>query len=573
MTGFRASALGALIALAFGGVASAQLGAPYRLIPGGDNPGTIAPQPGLPKTEDQVVRDEGLLRAPDAGSAGILDARNGGLPPTIWTGATRGGVDPLLAQIAPTRLPALGELARRAAASTATPPAADGAEAPPAFAPLRARALLRLGDIAGARALADRLSRGQPDAATRAVTRDSLFLLNDADGACALVQETNADGADWQQALIACQALANDQTRAQLGLTLLREQQGAEDDWLDRLIAYAGGAKRALEGGRGELRPHHLPLFAAAKAAPPVAAIEAAGPAVQAAIALNDAFAAETRLRAAEPAAAAHAIDGEALATLYDGQPLNARESADAIAFAERERGPRARAALYKAIKSQPAGPERAAFIDKAMAIAERRGATTLVAFRRAILDLAEPIPASSIAIDHAEAMARVLLGEGRTQAASRWLDMLRPGSGFGARAAMVAPLMALGGAADRNFLSDETLHQWRAGHGVGDTARANQRVRLLAEIFDALGLPTSELQGAGTPTAVASPALVARLSRAALEKHVGETILLANAVLADPALRDNPTAIGAVIRAVNGVGLGAEARAIGLDAALAGGL
>src|SRR5690606_5495073 len=128
-----------------------------------------------------------------------------------------------------------------------------------------------------------RIGRGRSDPVARGVARDALFALNDADGACALVQETLADevAVDWQHALIACQTLAGDLTRAQLGLALLREQQAAPDDWLDRLVALAGGAKRALEGGRGELRAHHLPLFLAAKASPPVAAIEASGPAVQ----------------------------------------------------------------------------------------------------------------------------------------------------------------------------------------------------------------------------------------------------------------------------------------------------
>lgn len=573
MTGFRASAFAVAATLAFASPAAGQLGAPYRLIPGGDNPGTLAPPPGLPKPQEQVVRDEGVLRTPELRDVGVLDSHNGGLPATVWSGSNRQSVDPLVMRLTPTRLPALAQLGRRAIATAAPPPAGEAADSGPSFAALRAAALLRLGDVAGARAIAERLSRGEAEPAARAVTRDALFLAGDADGACVIVQDSNSEAIDWQQALIACQAIAGDLTRAQLGITLLREQQGGEDDWLDRLVAHAGGAKRALEGGRGPLRPHHVPLFGAAKLAPGPAAIEAASPAVQAALAASDGIPADARLRAAEPAVAAGALGVEALAVLYDGVTLNARESADAFAFAERERGPRSRAALYKAIKAQEPGAERAAIVAKAIGIVERRGMPALVAFRRAVLPRILDLIPDAAAAPHAPAMIRALLGEGRTPEASRWLDLLRPGSGFGERTAALAPLMALGGAADRNFLADDTLRQWREGQIAADAARGPSRVRLLAEIFAALNLPTSELQGAGTPSPIAAPAPVSRLSRAASARLLGETILLSTAILDDTGLRDNPTAIGAVVRALNAVGLASEARAISLDAALGAGL
>ena len=86
----RASALAIAVSLALAATASAQIGPPIRLIPGDD----ALPPP--PPTEQRVL-DEGALRPLDAGTAGILDSANGGLPASLWLGSTRKSIDPLLA--------------------------------------------------------------------------------------------------------------------------------------------------------------------------------------------------------------------------------------------------------------------------------------------------------------------------------------------------------------------------------------------------------------------------------------------------------------------------------------------
>ncbi len=568
--------------------ATAQIGAPRRLIPQEDAPATTGsggtvPVPGLPgvsipplgtpRARDGAVRDEGALKPLNTSSIGLLDERNGGLRPTLWAGSTRRAVDPLLASVMPVRLPALRDLTRRALASSGAPPADEATPAASDFVALRARGLFRLGEREAARNLAERVTRDHADETAQAVIRDVLLLAPDPASGCDLVRDAIATYTqpDWQTALIACQTLAGDATRAQLGLTMLREQNVEEDDWLDRLVALASGAKRALDGGRREVKPHHLALFAGAKAPPPAAALDASGPAILGAMALNEAFPVDARLRAAEAAAGAHAIPGEALATLYDAVTLNARDSADALGFAERERGPRGRAALFKIIKSQTPGLPRAEAVGKAMQITERRGVAS--AFRRAILELVLEIPPSSESAPHAGAIARLLLGEGRTPEASRWFDLLRLGSGIGEDGPGLAPLLALGGAADRNLISPDALRSWREAQGAPGSPRVLSRTRLLAELLDALGTPSTELTTTGTASPIAAPAQLIRLGRAASQRHVGETILLAAAVLNDAGLRDNPTAIGAVVRALREVGLAEEARAVALDAALAAGL
>ena len=587
MIAWRANACAAVavLAIALTTAATAQIGAPRRLIPQDDASGTggTIPVPGLPgvsvpplgtpRLRDDAVRDEGALKPLNTGAIGLLDERNGGLPASLWAGSTRRVIDPLLAAVTPARLPALRDLTRRALASSGAPPTDEATPAALDFVALRARGLFRLGDREAAGNLADRVSRNHADETARAVSRDVLFLAPDPAPSCDLVREAIAlyTQPDWQAALIACQTLQGDATRAQLGLTMLREQNAEEDDWLDRLVAFASGAKRALEGSRRELKPHHLALFAAGKTPPPAAALDASGPAVLAAIALNESFPSDARLRAAEAAVAAHALPGETLAALYDSVTLSARETADAMALAERERGPRARAALFKVVKSQTPGLPRAEALGKAMQIAERRGVA--IAFRRAVLDLALEIPPASESAPHAGVIARLLLGEGRTQEASRWFDLLRLGSGIGEDGPSLAPLLYLGGAADRNLISPEALRSWRDAQGTAGSPRVLSRTRLLAELLDALGAASNELTTSGTGSPVAAPAQLIRLSRAASQRHVGETLLLASAALNEASLRDNPTAIGAVVRALREVGLADDARAVALDAALAAGL
>lgn len=568
----RASALATAFVLAFAAAASAQLGPPIRLIPGDD---ALPP----PTATEQRVVDEGVLRPPDAGAAGILDAGNGGLPSSLWMGSTRKAIDPLLATIAASRLPTLRDVTRRALASGGMPPSKEMDEALPDFAGLRARALLRLGDAEGARQLAERASRGQAEATARGVMRDALLLAPDPAPGCALVREEIAGlqdpaaNADWYRALIACQAIAGDAMRAQLGLTMLREQNVEEDDWLDRLLAFTGGARRALDGGRAELRAHHVPLFAFAKTAPPATVYPAASPALLAAIARNQTFPLEARLRAAEPAVAASALEGKDLAALYDAVAPTARETADPIAFAEREAGPRGRAVLFKALRAQTTGPERAQLLARALPAVDRRGAATGAAFRLAAVELVAAMAPLRESAPQAGMIARILLSDGHIAEAMRWHDLVRPGSGHEEIGALLAPLLFLGGGVDRNFASGDALRAWRQAQQAAEPTRAGARTRLLGELLDALGMQSAELAGAGTGQPVSAPAPLIRLERAAAQRHVGETILLASAVLADPALRDNPTALGAVVRALREIGLAREARAIALEAALAAGL
>lgn len=573
MTACRASALAALLcaALALAAAAEARAqslpGRPMRLIPGGD----AMPAPSVPPV-DRGIRLEGAPKPVDQGASGLIDASSGALPPTLWTGSQRRAVDPLVDALAAPRQATLRDLLRRTLSSPGQPPEKDAEEGFPDFSVLRARGLLRLGEAQAAGELAAPLARGQRDEAAREVLRDTLFLAADPRPACELVRESIATSTQpgWAHALIACQVLEQDVFRAQLGSAMLREQKMPEDDWLERFVSLADGAARALEGGKAELRAHHLPLFAAAKAAPPAATLAGAPPSILAAIAANEAFAVETRLRAAEAATSSGSMEGARLAALYEGVQFAPREAADLAGFAEREAGPRGRAALHRLVRDAAPGPARAAAFARAMQSAEKRGAAR--ALRRAAADLVLAIPPSHDALEHAGLVARTLLVDRRGVEAMRWFEMLRGMPEGAEAAAMLAPLLSIAGVPDRGLVDGAALRAWREAQARREPARAAARARLLAETLEALGTPAAEIAGSA-PAAITTPATIMRLGRAAGQRLAGETVLLAAAALAEPALRDNPTALAATLRALQEVGLADEARGIALEAALAAGL
>jgi hypothetical protein len=550
------------------GTADAQSGRPIRLIPGGD---AMA----APERVERNVRNDGVLAPTERDIAGILDFANGALPATLWTGSTRRALDPLLGALTAGRYATLRELTRRALASPANPPAAEPGDRLPDFAALRAAALLRLGETDHARALATRILRFQNTEETaHGVLREALFLAADTGPACEQLRATSALAAqpDWARALVVCQALEGDLARARLGLVFQREQKIPADDWLERLIAYLDGAPRALEGAKADLRPHHLPLFASAKMAPPATALATLSPAMLLALAMNPAFAIETRMRAAETATASFAADGRLLAELYASVSFQPREAADLLGFAAQEAGPRGRAALYRHVRNQASGPARASAFAQAVQVAERRGAGR--AFRRAAIDLVREIPPTSEAAEHAVLIARTLLIERRTAEATRWYDILKVGAGPTDGTALLGPLLFLAGVPLPEMGSSQTLLAWRDLQARLDPPRAAARVRMLRHLMDAVGARALELEDPAEAAAAepGSP-LLAALRRAAEQRLMGETILRAAAAMAEPGLRENALAIAAAVRALTEAGLGDDGRGLALEAALAAGL
>lgn len=121
---------------------------------------------------------------------------------------------------------------------------------------------------------------------------------------------------------------------------------------------------------------------------------------------------------------------------------------------------------------------------------------------------------------------------------------------------------------------------RWRKARAAGGETAVPAAGALLLTLLDGLGVevpPEGWLETVGPGremAAVAPPGLVAALDRSAKEGRVGETVLLALAVLgADAPEKLHPSAIGPVVRALVAIGLAREARALALEVAFGAGL
>jgi len=139
--------------------------------------------------------------------------------------------------------------------------------------------------------------------------------------------------------------------------------------------------------------------------------------------------------------------------------------------------------------------------------------------------------------------------------------------------------------AGDVALTTDGNLAAWSAmrdGQGGPDGAGEAQgrRQTLLRAIFQALGvqdpLPWNAIAAASAPEARPLPnaALLYALQDAGESGRVGEAILFSLAVLGQAGPADSHIlALSTVLTALNRVGLGNEARALAIEAALANGV
>ena len=121
---------------------------------------------------------------------------------------------------------------------------------------------------------------------------------------------------------------------------------------------------------------------------------------------------------------------------------------------------------------------------------------------------------------------------------------------------------------------------RWREARSTGGKTVTPAQGALLLSLLDALGVKVPSQAWLATVGpgremgALPPPGLVAALDRGAKEGRVGETVLLALAVLgADAPGKLHPSVIGPVVRALVGIGLVPEARALALEVAFGAGL
>jgi len=561
-----------------------RLGPPVTQPPATRAPSAIESQP-LPGSDTQIELRSNAAR--DGDGEGLTEDSRGGLGRDLWSGLTRTELERLLPRLpAPQESRAAHDIARRLLVARADPPRPDGAAGRSLLA-LRVERLMELGETQAAQALLRRAGAQDRDPALAAARRDLALLGGRIDEACAVTREQveRAEDADWDRAVIFCQAVAKDFDRANLGLTLRREQSGAEDPVLDRAVAALEGDKVEAVDSAANATPLTLAMLRTMKQPLPIDIAQSKDPGVLAAVARDAGVEIVTRLAAAEQAEAYGALPTPELARLYDGLTLTPEE----LRVGDPQtvvgtHGPRAWAILYRAAKAEEAPAARVRLLSGAWRAAADRNVYPTIA--RVTAPLAMMVQRRAELAGYAGDMARALLVAGRGEAAHDWLGLAAM---EGARlpaakteAVRLWPLLRLAGA--EAWAPDEPLQPrlWIQGEQARDPAGFGRRAAVLAALFAALGEDSAPRIAAVAPGAGArslapagiDPALWNGLLRAETNVHVGSALLHALIVLGPGDLdAADPVAIGQVVEAIRAVGLGAEARALAVEAALAAGL
>jgi len=560
--------------------ASAEVGPPIRLLPPATGTGPAipdrAPTPAAEPAAAPEAPGDAIQSTPltpvDASWAGTLGDGDRPLPQTMWQGTPRALVVTALPLLAPSTSPALHDLARRLLLSNAVPPAGQDPADGPSLAALRIERLAALGEVDGALAVLEALPATRHSEALDRLAVELRFAKLDRDGACRQVQESVAryQGTWWDRALIACQALAGDQAKASLGLSLLREQKVPREPSFDTLIEILGGRAAKLDKLR-DPTPLTLVLLAAAKLPLPAEAVAAADPPSLFAWANNTAVPPLQRLAAAERAAALGALAPDALGELYGKIEFKPEELGQAIKQGKAPATPRDRALLYAVARTDPAAEVRAMALEALLA--EGRKREVFAATARLLAPLLAELPPGPDLRDAAPDILRALYAAGRGDAAAPWLALLDPAA---APTSLVLAHLALGAPA---ALDDKTFHDALAALRQRDAAAGAKQGALLLTLWAALGEPVNPADGASflapaRDATMPSAALWLDQQQAAAAKRLGETVLATLVIArAGDRLSGEPIVLGRVVAGLKSVGLDAEARAVAVEAALAAGI
>ena len=607
MTASRASAALLLAALLLAPAAArAQAGGdvearPIPLFPPTVRPGGAAPAaprapapaeapPALPEwpSDDEVVIDR--LGELDPESLGILDADHGGLGRDAWAGSDRARVEALLRDLpADLGSPTLRALAVRLLLSSAKAPAVSQASSAPSsaaqptmadavaaaqasdFLRLRAERLYALGALNGLNRLLALVPQRVEDGWLAQARVDGLLLAGRDAEACTQVPAALArhpEAIYWAKAQVFCQFVAGQDDQAMLALDLLREQAPDSDPAFFRL-ADALAAGTAGEAEAAALTPLTLAMLRRSGGGVPPQAVDEVEPLLLHGIAGLGGGDHAVHAAAAERLVEIGALPGVRLAGAYDAFEFTEAELADPLAGAEQAAGGdgggvRGRALLYRAANRENLAATRAELLRAAFLSAEADGRATAMA--RAVVPLLQELaPAPELAW-FAPLAARTLYRAGQFERAGAWLSVLRVDgqSHPESREAYeeLRPLQRLAGGSEP----------------LAPAALTGERGKLLFVLSRALGQAETLPLAQGEESAAAKPLerlpLLLALGDAAAGGRRGETVLLAVRGLgAGDIATQHPLALGYAISGLTAVGLGSEARALAIEAALAAGL
>ncbi len=569
-------------------------------------PSAPAPVEAAPETPQYEGIQVDRLQELDTESLGILEADSGGLGVDAWAGSERALIAALIRSLpGDPASPTLRALTTRLLLSNARAPGSSGGGAPAGgptladavagaqggldggFLRLRAERLHAMGELAGLNRLLSIVPQRAEDSWLAQARVEGLLLAGRDQEACSQARSAVArfaGAAYWGQALVFCQLLAEQRDQAFLGLDLLREEHPDADPVFYALSnLFIGGtvAPPAPE----DLTPLTLAMLRLGKGTPPEGLAERASPLLLHGIAALDSAAPADRAGAAERLVQAAVLPGNALAEAYDAVPFETSDLADPLVRAEALGGVRGRALLVHAAGRETLAQTKAEYLQAALLAAERDGRGFAMA-RAVQAQLEQVAPAVELAW-FAGTAARSLYRVGGFERAGAWAAVLRLDGAKNpeslAAFAALKPLTRLAGGTDPIALRPIT-----SGEGAEDP-EAGERLLTAMMLSRALGQDEGAwpgvAEGAQSADAVIADepldeeplerlTTLLALSDAAAAGRSGEAVLLASHALGDESLAErHPLALAYAVSALRSVGLGGDARALALEAALDAGL
>jgi hypothetical protein len=575
----RLAALGALWLLLATPQAAAQ-GGPIQLFP------ELESEPAAPLEAPTPLQPDGLadaprgfrvegLPAPGVDAIGLAGPAEGGFAQDLWAGSDGELIRALLEGLpVASENPPLRALARRLLMTGAP---IGGLAEPGSMLAARAGRLLAMGDLDGAAALLDRVPATNEDSQLTRLAVQAALLRDDRDAACdrAAAIAPGSEAAFWAKVTIWCRLADGDREGARLGLALLRDQGQTDDATFFALVeAIANGEGAAVPPPPGGPSPVHVALYRLAEAPLPRATLASASPELLAVAVREPGLVADDRLALAERAFLLGALSADGLAEQYRGAAPDGDDVRRQIASAW---GPRARALAYQALQA-PDTPERGQVLDALWRAAQ--GSERFLIAEPFAAPFAE-LPVERGRLRLAPSAARALLAAERPIPAARWYSLLNADASVDpqARADLVAltPLFALAGFGGSDAVPDfdsEAMDAWLAATPDGQAKAAH-----LLALLEGIGVPVPAtawqrlLGSPGQPTPAPPAPLWRALERAAAERRLGETVLLALHLLGGQPEAAHPQALAAALGGLRAVGLNQEARSIAIATALQLGL
>lgn len=523
----------------------------------------------------------GTLSGVDASTAGLLSTQQGGFGATMWRGASRADIDSYLARLpVPSRSPVMTDLARRLLLTGAQPP--EGAGNAGSLLATRLDLLIAAGHTQAALELAQAAGRDRSPGVAAGLARAALAQDNER-LACDALKDIPPGNDPAHDAMAAfavklstyCQIAAGNREIASLTLDLAREE-GLDDPLFYSLAseAAAGIVLRAPEPN--ELGIVDAAFYRLAKRDLPGNAAALAAPALLPSLLDDPSISDESKVEAAERAAAYGLIDGRGLAAFYKKPSFTPQQMAGLFTSDIPETSPLRRAMIYQAIGSAVAADERIQLFKLAFATAESAGLYYPTV--EALYPELQAMEPNEALRPLAPAATRAFIAIGERTKAQNWFALMTSGGQMlGRDARELSGLMRVAGgspgAFDGKQLSAEIVADLKSGVKATQFYAASE-----AMLLDALGFKLDPavwealLDARGALTGkVPAEALLDQLRAAGARNALGETVLLALDTIGQMGPGSvHPRGVAQAVSSLRAVGLESEARRLALEALMA---